>query len=150
MAYTFKCRECSSNTWTANIVELFENYTNASGRFVCPNCKSTDTYIYKKSKLQEPGDFWERWIKGVIRIKTEYETYSPYIFLTAGSEDGDISDLHFNYYKDLRPQGGLLKPGAGPGGGPVLGVNDLFYVLRHLVKLGVLTKDYIVRRISKF
>jgi hypothetical protein len=149
MAYWFHCRECSSDTWTANIVDLFNNHTNASGRFVCSNCKSTDTYIYKRSELREPGEIWERWIKGAIRIDSESETYSPYVFLTADTEDGDITGLHFNYYKDLRPQGGRLKSGAGPGGGPVLGVEDIFHILRHIIEIGALTKQDAEHRISQ-
>lgn len=149
MAYRFHCRECDSDTWVKNIDELFKKHTDSSGRFICHKCKSTDTYIHKSNDLQEPGEIWERWIKGVIRINTEYPTYFPYVFLIADKEDGDINGWQCNYYKDLRSQGGRLKPGAGPGGSPVLAVEDLFHILRHLLEVGVLTKQDVLDRISQ-
>jgi hypothetical protein len=143
MAYDVKCRACRSETWATNIVELFNNHTNSDGRFICSKCSGTDTFIYRISDLQEgPDETWERWIKGVIKIDSGIPTYSPYIFLTADSEDGSITGLHFHYYKDTRSQpGGRLKHGHGPGGPPVLSIDDLFTILQHLVSQGIISKD---------
>ena len=30
-------------------------------------CNSDDTFIFRESKLQEEGEVWQRWIKGVIK-----------------------------------------------------------------------------------
>ena len=142
MSYDVQCRDCKKTTWAANIVDLLKDHTNQKGRFLCDQCRGTNTFIYRKSKLQEEGDVWHRWIKGVICIETGVTTYSPYIFLTADAEDGPITGLHFNYYKDTRPhKNGRLKHGHGPGGAPVLGNKDLFVIIEQLVSLGILSKD---------
>jgi hypothetical protein len=143
MAYDLKCRTCDTRTWAGNIVDLLKDHTNESGRFVCSKCSGTDTFIFRSSVLQEgPEETWERWIKGVIRIDSRIETYSPYIFLTADLEDGPVTGLHFHYYKDTRAQpGGRLKHGHGPGGPPVLEIDALFNILEHLVTQGILPKE---------
>jgi hypothetical protein len=143
MAYDVKCRACGTHTWAGNVVDLFADHTDQSGRFVCSRCSGTDTFIYRISDLQEgPDEKWERWIKGVIRIDSGIPTYSPYVFLTAEAEDGPITGLHFHYYKDTRSQpGGRLKHGHGPGGPPVLGIDDLFRILEHLVDNGIVPKE---------
>lgn len=134
-------QERGTITWAANIVDLFHEHTNDRGRFVCSKCGGTDTFIYRSSNIQE-GDTWDRWIKGVIRIDTGYPTYCPYVFLTADEEDGPINGLHFNYYKDTRSlPNGKLKHGHGPGGAPVLGVDDLFVILRQLVADKIVSKE---------
>jgi len=142
MGYDIQCRKCKEHTWAGNIVDLLRGHTDANGMFLCMHCGDTDTFIYRESKLQEEGDTWERWIKGVIQIDTGIETYSPYIFLTADSEDGEPTGLHFHYYKDTRSHpSGRLKHGHGPGGPPVLGNKDLFTIISHLVGLGVLSRE---------
>jgi hypothetical protein len=143
MSYDIKCRHCGTTTWAANIVDLLNDHTNDRGRFVCSKCNQTDTFIYRISALQEgPEEKWERWIKGVVQIDSGIPTYSPYVFLTADTEDGPITGLHFHYYKDTRRQpNGRLKQGHGPGGPPVLGIEDMFTILTHLVREGVLTKE---------
>lgn len=141
MAYDIECRKCREHTWAGNIVDLLKNHTNEEGKFVCRHCTSTDTFIYRESKLLEEGEVWKRWIKGVIQIDSGIETYSPYIFMTADSEDGEPTGLHFHYYKDTRGYpNGRLKHGHGPGGPPVLGNNDLFTIIEHLLSIGVLSK----------
>ena len=69
------------------------------------------------SPLQEKGEIWERWIKGIIRIKTDYETYSPYIFLTADTEDGQVNGFiliiiktHAHKVEDLSMAMVLVEP----------------------------------------
>lgn len=143
MAYEVKCRTCEASTWATNIIELLKGHTNQEGRFVCSKCVGTDTFIHRISDLQEgPDEKWERWIKGVILIDSGIETYCPYIFLTADSKNGSITGLHFHYYKDTRAQpGGRLKHGHGPGGPPVLAIDDLFHILEHLVAQGILPKQ---------
>jgi hypothetical protein len=146
MAYDIKCRDCETITRSWNVVDLFRDCTNEKGRFVCSKCEGMNTFIYRSSDTQE-GDTWERWIKGVIRIDSGIPTYSPYIFLTADSEEGPINGLHFNYYKDTRTMpNGKLKHGHGPGGAPVLAVDDLFTILHRLVADEIVSKE----RLSEF
>jgi hypothetical protein len=142
MSYDIQCRQCQKHTWASNIVELVTKNIDTSGRFVCVHCGCVDTFIYRESQLQEEGEVWERWIKGVILIETGIETYSPYIFLTADSEDGVPTGLHFHYYKDTRKQqNGRLKHGHGPGGPPVLNNRDLFTIINELVRSKILSKE---------
>jgi hypothetical protein len=142
MPYEIKCNDCGKRTKASQIVDLITKHVNESGRFVCKECSSTDTYIYKSSVLQENGETWERWIRGIIQIQTDYETYSPYVFLTASGEQEDPDGIHFNYYKDTRSQkGGRLKHGHGPGGAPVLSKDEYLQLTRRLLELGVLTKE---------
>jgi hypothetical protein len=77
-----------------NIVDLLKEQTNQMGKFVCSGCGKTDTFIYRESRLQEEGETWERWIKAVLTIDSGVDTYFPYIFLTADSEDGELTGLH--------------------------------------------------------
>lgn len=133
MPYTIECRKCGRQTVAPTIVNLIHDHTNPAGRFVCSGCKEQDTHIYRRSNLQEEGDIWERWIKGVIAIDSGIPTYCPYVFLIAESVDADVTALHFHYYKDTRAEpGGKLKHGHGPGGPPVLSVSDLFTILERL------------------
>ena len=142
MVYDIQCRGCKKTTRGANIVDLLNEHTDQQGRFVCCQCNSTETFIYLESKLQEEGEVWHRWIKGVIRIETGIPTYSPYVFLTADSEDGPITGLHFHHYKDTRShKNGRLKHGHGPGGPPILGNKDLFTIIEYMVSLGILSKE---------
>jgi len=142
MPYDISCKNCNEYTRASNIVDLFKEHTNKEGKFVCSHCRGTDTSIYRESDLQEEGEVWKRWIKGVIQIDTGIETYFPYIFLTAGSEDGNPTGLHFHYYKDTRKYpNGQLKHGHGPGGPPVLVNEDLFTIIRNLVQAGIMSID---------
>lgn len=142
MAYDIQCRRCRQYTYASNIVDLLKKHTNVKDKFVCQYCQSDDTFIYRKSNLQEDGEIWERWIKSVIQIDTGIETYSPYIFLTADSEEAQPNGLHFHYYKDTRSKpNGRLKHGHGPGGPPVLDIENLFTILEHLVTSNILKKE---------
>lgn len=142
MAYDIECRTCRQHTWASNIVVLLNNHTSENGRFICQNCKSDDTFIFRESKLQEEGEVWQRWIKGVIKIETGILTYSPYIFLTADSKETNPNGLHFHYFKDTRSQGkGKLKHGHGPGGPPVLDIKDMFTIIKQLVSLNLIAKE---------
>ncbi|MBM3335310.1 hypothetical protein FJY63_11670, partial [Candidatus Sumerlaeota bacterium] len=142
MGYDIQCRTCKSITWARNIVDLVKAHTNQEGRFVCASCRNTDTFIYRESRLQEEGETWKRWVKGVITIVSDVETYTSYIFLTADAEDSPPTGLHFHYYKDTRSKpNGRLKHGHGPGGPPVLQNEDLFTIIRQLVSMNVIAAE---------
>ena len=155
MPYEIQCRDCVKTTWVANIVDLIKNHIQSgSGKFICSHCSGKDTFIYRESKLNEKSDdgtpeVWERWIKGVMTVDSGFETYCPYIFLTADSEDSQPNGLHFHYYKDTRTQeGGKLKHGHGPGGPPVLPIEDILLIIRHLIINGFLSKGKIINFIE--
>ncbi len=150
MAYEIECKKCKQLTKVLNIVALLKKHTNDDGKFVCQHCQCDDTFIYRESNLQEEGETWKRWIKGVIQIDSGIETYSPYIFLTAKSEGAKPTGLHFHYYKDTRSRpNGRLKQGHGPGGPPVLGINDLQVIIKHLVSQNIVKKEKLKSFIEK-
>jgi hypothetical protein len=141
MSYKIKCRnqDCQEERYASNIVDLIDNHTDSLGRLKCIVCGNPDAYIYQESPLQEKGGPWKRWTKGVIRIKTQFEQYSPYVFLSSDKEDGDITDIQFNYYKDTRPEGGRLKHGHGPGGSPALNKEEILQLLEKLISYGCMS-----------
>ena len=143
MGYLVKCgsRDCGKETFVDNITDLVDNQTDSQGRLKCAICGHTGAYVYRESKLQEKGQTWPRWIKGVIRITTSFETYSPYVLLSADTEAGAVTDVHFGYYKDMRPQGGKLKHGHGPGGGPALNKEEILQLVKRLLLYGFLSAD---------
>lgn len=146
--YTIKCysEKCKKETWAANIIDLIDNYT-VNGKIKCGSCGSTNASIFQESKLQEKGEKWGRYIIGVIPIKTDWATYTPYVFLTAPTENGEINGIHFNYFKDTRNQeGGKLKHGHGPGGAPVLSKDEFFQLIEKLIDFGCLS----IKELSDF
>jgi hypothetical protein len=144
MAYLVTCQVCNLESKADNIVDLFENHIGPAGFLKCIHCNSDGAYIFKESKLQEKGEIWTRYIKGIIRIRTENDTYNPYILLTSDTINAPITGFHFNYYKDTRKQGGVLKHGHGPGGAPVLTKIEIMYFLNRLLDLNILSnKDFI-------
>jgi hypothetical protein len=149
MGWEIKCNDtsCKKVTWAANIVDLISNHRDDSGWFLCQCGKPG--YIEKSFELQEPGEVWEPYLRGIIPLGDPEDTYQPFIFLVSYEPNGDPNDLWFSYYKDLRASGGRLKLGYGPGGPPVLGISSMLKLLRHLVEVGCITLDEIVGAISK-
>ncbi|HWP90817.1 MAG TPA: hypothetical protein VNN20_01270 [Thermodesulfobacteriota bacterium] len=148
-----KCRNqnCQERTWANDIVDLIDNHTDTRGRLKCSKCGISDAYIYRKSNLQEKDKVFERWIKGVIRITTPYQTYSPYVYLISDEENGDITGIHFNYYKDARSKpGGKLKHGHGPGGVPVLSQKELLDLIEKLISFCCLSVQDIKNLLDRF
>jgi hypothetical protein len=139
MGWHLRCttRKCAQESWAANIVDLIENHTDARGWFVCP--ARHHAYIEKSFELQEPGNRWKPYLRGVISLGGPAETYQPFVFLVSYKPAGRVTDVWFSYYKDLRGRGGRLKLGYGPGGPPVLGARDVVRLLRHLHDIGCLS-----------
>jgi Zn finger protein HypA/HybF involved in hydrogenase expression len=86
MAYQITCRTCHARTTAGNIAWLLhekEYHTDKRGNVKCKTCGSTNAHIYRKSQLQEEGEYWERCIEAVIRLADDREaSYQPYVFLT--------------------------------------------------------------------
>jgi hypothetical protein len=101
-----------------------------------------------ESILQEKGETWKRFVKAVIPIRTEFPTYSPYIFLTVTAETDVVTGIHFNYFKDTRKEGGKLRHGHGRGGVPVLLVSELLNLIEDLVVSGCLSVAEIDARLK--
>jgi len=138
VAWHVKCNasNCGRETRAANIVELISSCIDGRGRFVCA-C-GADAHIKKCFELQEEGETWEPFLRGIIQLGERGDTYQPFVFLVSDTASGEVVDLWFSYYKDLRPSG-RLKLGHGPGGPPVLRKTDVLRLLRQLKNLGCLS-----------
>src|ERR1700728_3178095 len=105
MPYPIKCVKCGKTTIAADILKLIENHTdkgfgNNGGSIICPTCKGSAT-IFREYDLQEKGQKYKCWIRGIVRIPSEIETYVPYVVFTTGEERGKTSDcVMISYYKD--------------------------------------------------
>lgn len=148
MSWLIKCAApgCGRHSTAANIVDLITHHRDDEGRFTC-NC-GADGYIEKQFTLQETGKVWEPFLRGVIPLGVEGDTYQPFVFLVSYAPDGEVTDVWFSYYKDLRSFGGRLKLGYGPGGPPVLSKDALLRLLAELVRQDVLTPDEVVSAID--
>ena len=133
---------CNSKTWAGNIVDLIDNHTDKDGRFICGECGKYG-FIEKSFELQESGETWEHYLRGVIRLGDTKDTYQPFVFMVSYKPNGPANDIWFSYYKDMRNNGGRLKLGYGPGGPPVLGSEQLLSLLQRLLSLGIVRKNKI-------
>jgi hypothetical protein len=151
MGYLLNCARCEATTWAANIVDLIDQHTGSRGVLRCVDCGRDGATIERTSDVQEPGETWRRWIRRVIRIKTAYRTYSPYVFvLHDAAGNAKPYGIHLQYYKDTRHlKHGRLKHGHGPGGGPVLTPAELLQLLVDLAAAGVLTARDLERTAQK-
>ena len=145
MSWTIKCssQQCSKESYAANVVELIHKCTDDDGWFRCSHCHSLG-YIVKSFNLQERGEVWEPILRGAIPLGKRDDTYQPFVFLISYEVPGDVVDIWFSYYKDLRSSGGKLKLGYGPGGPPVLHYNQVFKMLNQLIRLGVISKTQLI------
>jgi hypothetical protein len=148
MGWLIHCtdKRCGQETWSGNIVELIGEHIDASGWFKC-SCGKPG-YIEKNFELQEPGETWEPYLRGIIPLGRAKDTYQPFVFLVSYKPTGTVSDVWFSYYKDLRSSGGRLKLGYGPGGPPVLAKGQLLKLLSHLVRIGCVSGDKVARAVK--
>ena len=117
MTWRIKCNsKCGKETWAGNIDELIKNHRDSDGWFLCECGKHG--HIEKSFDLQEPGETWEPYLRGIIPLGKRKDTYQPFVFLVSYKPNGPVNDIWFSYYKDTRPTGGRLKLGYGPGGPP--------------------------------
>lgn len=143
MGWLIKCtdNQCGIGTWAGNIVDLINNHCDPSGWLLC-QC-GRPGFVEKSFELQESGETWEPYLRGIIPLGNVGDTYQPFVFLVSYEPHGPINDIWFSYYKDLRPHGGRLKLGYGPGGPPVLSKEDLLQLLRQMRDIGCLTIEEI-------
>lgn len=136
MGWTIKCHKdnCEEETWASNIVDLIQNHRDKEGWIKC-NCGSSG-YIEKSFELQEEGEVWEPYLRGIIPLGDTDNTYQPFVFIVSYEPKGHCKDVWFSYYKDLRADGGRLKLGYGPGGPPVLDRETIKYLIKELKKVG--------------
>ena len=121
---------------------LIRNHRDNNGLFLCQCGKHG--HIVKSFDLQEKGEKWEPFLRGIILLGDADDTYQPFVFLvTYNDPSGPVNDMWFSYYKDTRSTGGRLKLGYGPGGPPVLGKNQIFQLLRQMKSIGCLTQEEI-------
>jgi len=144
MGWLIQCNNpaCKKQTWARNIVDLIDNHTDQSGWFICTYCKQGG-FIEKTFALQEPGKTWKPFLRGALRLGNADDTYQPFVFMVSYEPNGPVNDVWFSYYKDLRSIGGRLKLGYGPGGPPVLGIEQILSLLKSLIELGLIEKENI-------
>jgi len=147
MSYPVTCNRCGDTNTAWEIVDLIKNHTDGHGNLICQICGG-DAYVYRESTTQDGGT-WERYIRGAVPFRTQFgRRFVPYIFLVSYSPRGKPKDVHFNYYKDLRPDGGTLKHGHGPGGAPVFGKAQILKLLEHALSHQVLSRKDLVAVVS--
>ena len=137
---------CEGGDRAKNIVNMIENYIDAEGWIRC-NCGGPG-YVEKHFDLQEPGETWEPFLRGIIPLGKVGASYQPFVYLVSYEPDGPVSDIWFAYYKDTRATGGILKMGYGPGGPPVLNKKDYMLLTKRLVDLKIITRKQIVKAIG--
>ncbi len=148
MGWWIKCNvNCGRQTWASNILELINDHRDESGWFIC-QC-GNHGHIEKKFDLQEPGETWEPYLRGIITLGVEAETYQPFVFLVSGEPTSAVNDIWFSYYKDTRPTGGRLKLGYGPGGPPVLGKEQILQILCSMRTMGCLSNAEIEKALKE-
>ena len=139
MGWLIKCNaQCGKETWGGNILDLINNHRDKNGWFLCQCGKHG--HIAKSFDLQEPGETWKPYLRGIICLGAKGDTYQPFVFLVSYEPDGSVNDLWFSYYKDTRPTGGRLKLGYGPGGPPVLGKEKVLKMLKELKSIGCVSQ----------
>jgi hypothetical protein len=161
MAWQIDCGnpQCLQPSWAGNIVELMASFCDEDGMLICPSCKRPTGYIRKNFRLQEEGETWEPILRGLVRLGEVGDTYQPFVFLASYEKeekegepptpitDLPITDLWFSYYKDLREHlredgsPGRLKMGYGPGGPPVIGISQLLELLRHMLRIKMISNS---------
>jgi hypothetical protein len=143
-----KCTKgCKEDFWVANIIELFKS-RDSRGFFKCP-C-GHDGYVEKSFNTQE-GELWAPFLRGAISLGQRGDFYQPFVYLVTYKPDAVIKEdceLWFAYYKDMRPTGGRLKLGYGPGGPPVFDAQDLLSLLSQLVAIEVLSRSDVENALS--
>lgn len=139
MGWLIKCNsKCGKETWAVNIFELIKDHRDNDGWFLCQCGKHG--HIEKRFDLQEPGETWEPYLRGIIPLGSENDTYQPFVFLVSYEPDGPVNDIWFSYYKDTRSRGGRLKLGYGHGGPPVLGKEQVLQMMRQMKSMGCLSQ----------
>ena len=136
-AWKIKCAEssCQAETVPSNITDLIRQIIamRAAGSFAA-NVERCG-YIEKRFELQESGETWEPYLRGVVPLGEADDTYQPFVFLVRYSPVGPADSVWF-YYKDLRASGGRLKLGYGPGGPPDSYKDSLLRLFRELKRIG--------------
>jgi hypothetical protein len=148
MGWLIKCADshCGQQSWATNIVDLISKHRDQMGWFIC-SCGKRG-YIEKRFPLQEVGEVWEPFLRGVIPLGAMGDTYQPFVFLVSYEPAGAVTDVWFSYYKDLRGYGGRLKLGYGPGGPPVLGKPAFLNLLSQLVQTKCFTSKEITTAVG--
>ena len=148
--WIIKCsyEKCAKETWASNILDLINNHCDQSGWLLCATCERAG-FIEKSFNLQEPGETWEPYLKGIIPLSYDPEnTYQPFVFLVSDEPNQDPNSVWFSYYKDTRSTGGRLKMGYGPGGPPVLEAEQVVELIKKLIERGCLDKSKVLNALE--
>jgi hypothetical protein len=145
MAYPIDCPTCGAKSRAKDIVDLIKRHCSERHMIRCLKCGSDEAGIPRTSALQERGQVWQRFVRGIVPVRTASETYSPYVSLLSREATGEIDMVQISYYKDVRRRGGKLKHGHGPGGTPVLSKKQLLGLVADLREVGVLSTAEIIQ-----
>jgi len=138
--WTIDCGDGCAPTKARDIIALIDGHRDEAGWFICSRCQQ-QAFI-SKSFATQGGGRWTPFLKGAIRLGTPGEPYQPFAFLVGDEANGGVAtSVWVAYYTDLRPHGGRLKMGHGPGGPPVLGMRGVDGLRRRLIELGCLDPD---------
>ncbi|MFC3150760.1 hypothetical protein ACFOEK_06960 [Litoribrevibacter euphylliae] len=150
MGWSIECCDlkCGAKTSARNIVDLIDKHRNEEGWFKCSKCQSHG-YIEKRFALQEPGETWEPYLKGIVTLGNPEDIYQPFVFLVSYEPNGHPNDAWFSYYKDTRHLGGRLKLGYGPGGPPVLGEDKIIELVKTMVQKGCIERSKLLDAIKE-
>lgn len=147
MPFTIKCNKCGKETWATNIIDLVKNHRDSDGWFLC-QC-GEHGFIEKRFDMQEEGETWEPFLKAIITLGNQDDTYQPFVYLVSSKPDEAVNAIWFAYYKDTRSSpGGRLKLGYGPGGPPVLGKEQIFQMMRQMKSMGCLSQEEIEKALK--
>lgn len=149
MGWSIECcdNQCEKVSWADNIVDLVENHRAQTGLFQCSTC-GNDGYIKKAYPLQEKGETWKPYLKGILLLGKPGDTYQPFVFLVGYSSTDEPKDIWFSYYKDLRSTSGRLKLGYGPGGPPVISIEQVLSLVKTLAKMELIDQQIMTRFIQ--
>lgn len=140
MSHNIHCQGCNADTVARSVSDLIDGHTNDQGRFCCARCGGTDTVLHAHRRPGSEGGN-DTWIKGVVPIDTKFAdaAYAPFVFLTAEAPDGEVTGIAFKYYRNTPSNGGKVKRGRRPDGGPVLAQSQLLSLVGRLATIGVVS-----------
>lgn len=119
---------CKDTVPVSNILDQLKHCDEQTNLFKC-SCGHAG-YIEKSFAVQEKGEHWKPYLRGAITLGDPTDTYQPFVYLVSYEPNGEINALWFCYYKDTRSTGGRLKLGYGPGGPPVLSLQQVRVLLK--------------------
>jgi hypothetical protein len=98
MAWLIQCsdKKCKGQTWAKNIVDLIRLHCDEDGYFLCGQCKKPVGYVEKSFELQEIGEKWEPFLRGIIPQGSPGDSYQPFVFLVSYKPGSPVNNVWFS------------------------------------------------------